>query len=247
MVCTICACGTAEAYQLQSNGLPEPYGHTAQVSPHLPNADREWYTEYRWSKGQEYQPQDGVITTQPVHAPIPEAKVKEIKGERDTKVLNKKPKALNKKKAQSGGYSKNDTSSANWKPKNPAKDKAKEGEDEESKAIKASYDEAEKHKKVKEAAAAKEKNTKKKAAATKKKKAKKVWKNEPHSLPKPCGHTSMVHPTNSNRDREWYTEYRWQPGTEYKVQDGEITDQPKPALRGIKASPINGDPCVQIK
>merc|ERR1719313_2017963 len=77
-----------------------------------------------------------------------------------------------------------------------------------------------------------------------KKKPKKVWKNERYALPEPCGHTANVHPTNSNNDREWYTEYRWQPGTAYKPQDGPITEVPKPALRGISVSPVSGDPCV---
>lgn len=44
---------------------PPPDGHTAQVSPHHPNSDREWYPE-----GRVYKAQDGKITEQPDHAPV---------------------------------------------------------------------------------------------------------------------------------------------------------------------------------
>jgi hypothetical protein len=244
------------ASRLQSNhttnGLPEPYGHTAQVSPHLPNEDREWYTEYRWKDGQEYEPQDGVITTQPKHAPVPEHVAEERRKERSIKVMNKKPKALNTKKNHTGGPNQASTSSAKWTPKAAATGSKNEAPSNTgstgSKPIQAKYpDQA-----TKKAAAKKTKDatTKKhgsKSKGMKKKPAKKVWVDDVHSQPKPCGHTSMVHPTNSNRDREWYTEYRWQPGTQYEAQDGPITEQPKPALRGIKASPVTGDPCVEVK
>merc|ERR1719191_278992 len=116
----------------------------------------------------------------------------------------------------------------------------------ESKKIKDGFPE-DKPKKDAPKKAAEEATKKAPEKAPKKKKPKKVWKNERYSLPKPCGHTSNVHPTNSNGDRDWYTEYRWEPGTEYQPQDGPITEQPKPALRGITASPVTGDPCVQIK
>lgn len=43
---------------------PPPDGHTAQVSPHNPQSDREWYPE-----GRTYKVQDGEITEAPDHAP----------------------------------------------------------------------------------------------------------------------------------------------------------------------------------
>jgi len=238
-----------QASRLDSSGLPEPYGHTAQISPHLPNNDREWYTEYRWKNGQEYKPQDGVITTLPKHVPVPKQPVVEEKREKPSGMLNKKP------KHQGGSNAtvvKKDTTTTSAKkvaeaaPVASSKGK-KSSNGTEAKAINAKYPAAKADKKDVVKKAAEPAKKKAKAPPKKKKKAKKVWTDERYSLPKPCGHTSNVHPTNSNRDREWYTEYRWQPGTEYKPQDGAITEVPKPALRGITASPVTGDPCVEVK
>jgi len=243
-----CASVPMKALELQNRGLPEPYGHTAQVSPHLPNADREWYTEYRWKKGQEYKPQDGAITTLPKHVPVPQPVVKEKRPEPSSKMLNKKPKQVSGTNATSETVKSPkavEKKVAEPAPKAPEPVEKKVAEP--AKAIKAKYPSG--SPKAKKDAVEKEapkKKAKDKAAPAKKKKPKKVWTNERYALPKPCGHTSNVHPTNSNKDREWYTEYRWQPGTEYKPQDGAITEMPQPALRGIKASPITGDPCVQV-
>lgn len=46
------------------------------------------------------------------------------------------------------------------------------------------------------------------------------------AAPVPYGHTSQVHPTNANHDREWYVEARWKKGSAYKPQDGPITANP---------------------
>lgn len=246
-VCVLCACAPTQALELESSSLPEPYGHTAQISPHLPNHDREWYTEYRWKKGQGYKPQDGVITTQPQHAPIPKPPVEEKRTEKSNGMLNKKPVHVKDDYSEKGA--KNNTSVKTKKIKKDidpvASDpKIKTKTTESEKVADAWPDEKPK----KDAPKKKPEEEEKKAKAPpKKKKPKKVWKDERYALPKPCGHTSNVHPTNANRDREWYTEYRWEPGTEYKPQDGAITEIPKPALRGITASPVTGDPCVQIK
>jgi len=62
-----------------------------------------------------------------------------------------------------------------------------------------------------------------------------------YAVPKPCGHTSQVHPYNWNGDREWYTEYRWQKGSEYKVQDGPITEKPVGAKKIIQTFPVEQD------
>jgi len=250
-VCVLCAIAPTQAAQTQ--GLPEPYGHTANVSPHLPNQDREWYTEYRWKGNQKYQAQDGAITTQPVHAPIPEpekARRREAAAKRNepVKTLNNKghvesgdktTTATDKKGTKSGGSissgkdaSKSPGSGPDSTPDAVAAAKAKK----QAGKKKSDKDKADAEK-AKQAAAQK--------SAKNKKKAKKVWKDERYALPEPCGHTANVHPTNSNRDREWYTEYRWHAGTEYKPQDGAITEDPKPALRGIKATP-QGDPCVEV-
>lgn len=249
-VCVLCAIAPTQASQTQ--GLPEPYGHTANVSPHLPNQDREWYTEYRWKGSQKYTAQDGAITTQPKHAPIPEpekARRRDAEAKRNepVKTLNNKGHVEGDKKTTasdkttksakgvvSGGKIA-DKSPGSGPDSTPAEVAAKTKKD------KAAKDKADKDK----APAEKAKKVTAQKPATKKKKAKKVWKDERYALPEPCGHTANVHPTNSNKDREWYTEYRWSAGTEYKPQDGAITEDPKPALRGIKATP-QGDPCVEV-
>merc|ERR1711924_121393 len=64
-------------------------------APHASNTDREWYTEYRWKKGQEYKQQNGAITDKPKFAPVPKPtpapKKKFLR-----KPLNKKPVAEEK-------------------------------------------------------------------------------------------------------------------------------------------------------
>jgi len=246
-VCVLCAIAPTQASRIES--LPEPYGHTANVSPHLPNQDREWYTEYRFKGNQKYKPQDGVITTQPMHAPIPKkevvAKKSDSESERKVKVLNSKPKHAKegaKKTVASNKTAADGTKDQSKKIPGPVPTKISAGSGK-------AKDEGGKKKADKEVAAANEEKAKQVTApkpAKKKTNPKKVWKDERYAVPEPCGHTANVHPTNSNRDREWYTEYRWQAGTEYKPQDGAITEVPKPALRGISTSPITGDPCVQV-
>lgn len=246
------ACAPAQASQLKSNGLPEPYGHTAQVSPHLPNQDREWYTEYRWSSDKKYKPQDGAITTQPKHAPVPKPVVEEKKPkEKSNGMLNKKPVHV-KDDYSEDDDAKNSTKVSTKKKKVKTETEAEspkvKAKSTDAKEIEAEWPEGEPKKKDPTKKPAPDASKKAKAPVEKKKKKpKKVWKDERYALPEPCGHTANVHPTHSNKDREWYTEYRWQPGSEYKPQDGAITDPPKPALRGITASPVTGDPCVQIK
>merc|ERR1719352_1933607 len=44
--------------------LPPPCGHTSQISPSHPNADREWYPDAA-AFGKKYEPQDGAITELP--------------------------------------------------------------------------------------------------------------------------------------------------------------------------------------
>lgn len=232
LLCGLCAWVPAQASRLHSNLLPEPYGHTANVSPHNANSDREWYTEYRWKKGQQYGVQDGAITTQPRHAPIPEHILEKRRAELEERLRNKVQDSSSQKSNQTS------TSGAKWEGASGSN--AKTTNSTASEVVQAKHPAAEGGKEIPKPAQplqpAQPVQTKVKAPIS-----------DIRSLPKPCGHTSMVHPTNSNRDRKWYTEYRWQPGNEYEAQDGAITEQPQPALRGIKASPINGDPCVPIK
>lgn len=196
--------------------LPEPHGHTAQVSPHLPNRDREWYTEYRWKHGQQYKPQDGAITTLPKHAPLPKHLRRESHDKWGEKSDEKAKQSSASGSSTSGCHggtggkdckhgSKGDGSGSSAKNPSGSLD---------GKANSALGDTG-----VNQAS---------------------------HAVPKPCGHTSMVHPLNANRDREWYTEYRWKSGTQYKPQDGAITEKPKSAMKGITTSP-DGDPCVPIR
>jgi len=226
---------TATPVLLTKKALPEPYGHTANIAPHAPNADREWYTEYRWKKGQEYKPQDGVITALPKFAPVP----------KPTAAPKKKfvPKPLNKKPAPEP------------EPKKPTKTDVK---------VEEKHAKLKKQKPEPEPAAVEEEPAKKEAKPTKKAakeeaevklkpEAKKAVKPpgvggpvkkppEPkYAVPKPCGHTSQVHPYNWNGDREWYTEYRWQKGSEYKVQDGPITEKPVGAKKIIQTFPVEQD------
>merc|ERR1719335_1847846 len=46
------------------SALPPPCGHTTQISPSHPNADREWYPDAA-AFGKKYEPQDGPITELP--------------------------------------------------------------------------------------------------------------------------------------------------------------------------------------
>lgn len=201
--------------------LKEPYGHTANIAPHAANTDREWYTEYRWSKGTEYQAQDGAITVKPEHAPVPKPKPPPQK-----KFLRQ---PLNKKPVREPEEE---------EPKKAAKKVKVEEKHAKVKKEKLEAEPVEEKKKKKEKEpkaepAEVEKKKKKKPKVTKKavkppgvgKPVKKPA--EPrYAVPKPCGHTAQVHPYNWNNDREWYTEYRWQKGSEYKIQDGPITEKP---------------------
>lgn len=238
-----CASAATEASRFRS--LPEPYGHTAQISPHLPNKDREWYTEYRWKDGTEYKPQDGPITTQPKHAPIPKH-IEEEKTEQWGKPLNKKPE-------QSSASDSNSTTKVNstkvgvvggapFGDKDEDNDKGKGGSNSSNSSIVKSMSPANATSKTTNGTSADAVTTSEGFDG-----ASKAEPKEPsYAVAKPCGHTSQVHPFHGNRDREWYTEYRWKPGTEYKPQDGAITEKPKPAMRGITASP-DGEPCTPIR
>lgn len=198
--------------------LPEPYGHTANVSPHAPNRDREWYTEYRWKQGK-YQPQDGPVTTLPKHAPVPPP-AKDVTKEKFGGVLNKKPERSSTKDedkdaatAKQADYQKGTAGgagSATGADKVKWDDKAND----KSKAEQASKDvDLDSKNAVRPPGVG--------GATT-------AVKQEPsYAVPPPCGHTSQVHPFHPNQDREWYTENRWKPGTEYKPQDGPITEKPK--------------------
>lgn len=219
--------------------VPEPYGHTAQISPLLPNTDREWYTEYRWQKGQEYKPQDGVITTKPKHAPTPKP-IEEKKSKSFGKPLNKKP----VRKPEQAVASSNSTKTAKPEPAgkvpnwNPADDAKKVDAKEVSWQPSPSPAKPNKGD-GKDVDLDSKKAVRPPGVGT----AADVKPEPKYAVPKPCGHTSMVHPYNANSDREWYIEYRWKPGTEYKPQDGPITEKPK-AAKGIFAKPTYKDPCV---
>lgn len=224
---------------LTAKSLPEPYGHTANIAPHAPNTDREWYTEYRWKKGQEYKPQDGVITEKPEFAPVPKPtpapKKKFLR-----KPLNKKPvreeEAPKKKKPkQTKKVEENHAKLPKEKP-----EKAEPAAVEAAKKKEQKPKEPEK-KPVKEAKEVEPKEKKK--AVTPPGVGGPVPKPpEPkYAVPKPCGHTSQVHPYNWNNDREWYTEYRWKKGSEYKIQDGPITEKPVGAKKIIQAFPVEQD------
>lgn len=213
------ACGT-EASRFRS--LPEPHGHTAQISPHLPNRDREWYTEYRWKdkNAPAYEPQDGSITTQPKHARIPKHVLEERHHDQWGKTFDKPQQSSTSSSPSKVGV--NGTGGAPIK-----KSGGKCGSNgTDCNAIKAKSPSGN--------------------ATSGQQGAMQAVKQEPYAVPKPCGHTAMVHPFNSDRDREWHTEYRWKPGSEYVPQDGAITEKPKSALRGITRSP-NGEPCVPIR
>lgn len=210
--------------------LPEPYGHTAQISPHQPNSDREWYEEYRWKPGHEYKAQDGKITVKPEHAPIPKTTPTFKRG----KPLNKKPNRTvdvesNETKAKVVYKAPNATIKNTTVPAKPLEEipcPSNSTKDSNGTCVKIVKAQPNKPEPVPVAQAV---------------------KTEPsYVVPKPCGHTSMVHPFNSNHDREWYTEYRWKPEDHYKPQDGPITEKPKTAMRGVTHNEI-GDPCVPIK
>lgn len=218
--------------------LPEPYGHTANIAPHAPNTDREWYTEYRWKKGQEYKPQDGIITNKPVFAPVPKPtpapKKKFLR-----QPLNKKPKEEPKPEEPKK------TTKVKVEEKHAKLPKEKP-EAAEPAAVKAKKEEKEPKKKPEKAAAEKEVEAKpkksKKAVTPPGVGAPEKKPPEPrYAVPKPCGHTSQVHPYNWKNDREWYTEYRWKEGSEYKIQDGPITEKPVGANKIIQTFPVEND------
>jgi len=225
---------------LTKKSIPEPYGHTANISPHAPNTDREWYTEYRWKNGQEYKPQDGVITEKPKFAPVPKPtpapKKKFLR-----KPLNKKPVHDDKPKPKP----KKTNAKVEEKHAKLPKEKPEKEPEPEPAAVK---EEPEKKPKP----AAKKKLAKEAVAKEKKNSTKAVTppgvggpvKKPPepkYAVPKPCGHTSQVHPYNWNNDREWYTEYRWKKGSEYKIQDGPITEKPVGAKKIIQTFPVEQD------
>lgn len=234
-VCSMCISTATEASRFRS--LPEPYGHTAQVSPHAPNRDREWYTEYRWKDGTQYKPQDGSITTKPKHAPIPK-QIHEEKKEQWGKPLNKEPQ---KASTSDSNATKVEVTGAAGAPL-ADKDKGKGGSNSSNPTIVKSSSPTTNSTKVGNGTSAEIVKSSQGLTGT----PEAVKKEPTYAVPKPCGHTSQVHPFHSNTDREWYTEYRWKPGTEYKAQDGVITEKPKPAMRGISRTP-DGEPCVPIK
>eukprot|EP00746_Dinoflagellata_sp_MGD_P115673 gnl/MRDRNA2_/MRDRNA2_51708_c0_seq1.p1 gnl/MRDRNA2_/MRDRNA2_51708_c0~~gnl/MRDRNA2_/MRDRNA2_51708_c0_seq1.p1 ORF type:complete len:246 (+),score=48.25 gnl/MRDRNA2_/MRDRNA2_51708_c0_seq1:79-816(+) len=232
------ACASAGAEASRFRGLPEPYGHTAQISPHNPNSDREWYTEYRWTDGAKYKPQDGPITTQPKHAPIPKHTAEE-KTEQWGKPLNKKPEQSS---ASSSNSTKTGAVAADTAP-SADKGKAKGGSNSSNSTIIKSSAPTNATSKGTNGT---DLNPVKGSVGPGNATWEKAEPKEPsYAVAKPCGHTSQVHPYHGNRDREWYTEYRWKPGTEYKPQDGSITEKPKPAMRGITANAV-GEPCTPI-
>jgi len=221
---------------LAKKSIPEPYGHTANIAPHAPNTDREWYTEYRWKKGQEYKPQDGVITEKPKFAPVPKPtpapKKKFLR-----KPLNKKPvrKEEPEKKPKQ-------TKEVEEKHAKLPKMKPEKAEPEAVEAAKVKEEIPKEPKKTKKEPV-KEVDVDSKKAVTPPGVGAPVKKPpEPkYAVPKPCGHTSQVHPYNWNNDREWYTEYRWKKGSEYKIQDGPITEKPVAANKVIQTFPVEQD------
>lgn len=244
--CLLAMLATAGATQPQptlistKRSVPEPYGHTAQISPLNANRDREWYTEYRWNKGQEYKPQDGAITTKPKHAPTPKP-VEPKKVSSSGKVLNKKP--VRKAEKTVASPSPNSTkakptiTTGDWTP--VGGDAKKVDVDAKEVSWEPTPNSTAKPIKEKEVDLDSKKAVRPPGVGV----GVAVKKEPSYAVPKPCGHTSQVHPYNGNSDREWYIEYRWKKGTEYKPQDGPITEKPK-ASKSIFAKPTYNDPCV---
>lgn len=222
----------SSALSSTEKSLPEPYGHTANIAPHAPNTDREWYTEYRWKKSLAYKPQDGAITDKPKFAPVP------------------KPTATPKKKFLRKPLNKKEEKEAKTTPTPTSSRKKYDTEQKHAKLPKMKPEKAEKEE-------VKEPKKEKMVVKDTKKKAKEADKavrppgvgptpekkpTEPrYAVPKPCGHTSQVHPYNWNNDKEWYTEYRWKRGSEYKIQDGPITEKPVGAKKIIQSFPVEAD------
>lgn len=199
----------------------KPYGHTSHVHPYHASRDRQWYVEARWQPGQAYAPQDGPITNLPAHAPVPEnydAQADRPLPKRRRRLMNK-PKVRAAEEAAANQTNKTARAAhADMKvPKfNVSKGNGSAVDAAASQANLTGIDKADMpHGKL-----VKLKNPRRVPV-----------KQEPkYAVPKPDGHTSQVHPFHGNRDREWYVEGRWKPGTEYKPQDGPITENPKHAL-----------------
>lgn len=231
--------------------LPSPYGHTSQIHPYNANRDREWYTEYRWKKGP-YPVQDGEITDKPQHAPVPTDYVDEVEQsrklnrQRNARKLNNKgyrgppleslSNATNSSKAAKAGAGVKGASAG-------AAGTAGGADAAKATMKKAAATDAAAPGSAKAAAGATNATAAKAASAeatTRKRKKqnlkgrKEVIPEIHYSIPKRPGHTSQTSPAIGDKDREWYTEYRWKKGP-YPVQDGVITEKPalqtKPKLR----------------
>lgn len=231
---------------------PKPYGHTSKVHPFNANRDREWYTESRWGSGDHYEVQEGPITARPDRAPPRSAhfvKTSPVKPKakrprfpdgitdehprgtpsrvhrRDEGIDGRQPEVAAwgrgidntvdtidenldtlDENLQSIGV---DTPLASAAPANAQQ--AGSSDDSDSAPISRPSSETTSSSPATPA-----------APGTK------------FALPKAAGHTSLVHPTKGDSDREWYVEGRmWGEGPR-RVTDGPITDLP---VHGVVNAP----------
>lgn len=229
----------------QVHSVPKLHGHTSNVHPFNANSDREWYVEARWAKGKAHKPQDGEITVQPEHVPVPKpvqreatssspkmlsgntgykGKTKDSKSSKKSKEGKAKKAGVEKLEADVEEVEEVDTAKVSITDENADLEELKEKPHTVGKVASDADEKDAKDKKDKKESKAKYTRPKQNLRNYHPKKEEKSY-----ALPKPDGHTSLVHPTKGNTDREWYTENRWKKGREYKPQDGVITELPKHA------------------
>lgn len=202
----------------QVHSKPKPYGHTSLTHPTNAARDREWYVEARWKQGGQYPVQDGPITEKPAHAPTPPDYDGRQYVRRSFRKLNnpghkESADATNGTSVQAAAPVESFGNGSSQATAEPAGAVDSFGSGNQSAVASSSADD----------------NSAKGNSSLRL--GDRTVPEVKYAVPKPHGHTSMVHPYHGNRDREWYVEARWKPGTEYKPQDGVITEHPQHAPR----------------
>lgn len=222
---TVWCLSSSQPQRNEELSTPKLWGHTSNVAPHNPNRDREWYTEARWDKGDAYEPQDGAITVLPKHVAPPPAPAPKSGGAAGGMLNGRDGSGARQGKGSRPGEGLKDLERDEQDVERAAEVSDRDGSGTGASGEGSLGSHTDGHDNPEGSDASGEKGYR-----SPKQNLRNYHKKPPEeklAVPKPYGHTSMVHPFNGDRDREWYTEARWGPGQEYKPQDGPITELPR--------------------